>query len=50
MKDWKDNSYHKKQRRHRNKTNTLSIKILINYLATKQGERKVREKKGGDHQ
>ena len=27
MKDWKDNSYHKKAKRHRSKTNTLSIKI-----------------------
>ena len=35
MKDWKDNSYHKKQRKHRNKTNTQ----YKDTLAT--GERKV---------
>ena len=49
MKDWKDNSYHKNQRRHRSKTNTLTIKIPIPtqsaYNSTKQGERKVREKR-----
>ena len=42
----------KNQRRHRSKTNTLSIKVPIPtqsaYNSTKQGERKVRERKGGD--